>query len=210
MKLQLALDDLTLEQGLDLVGKVRDCVDIVEVGSPMIIEYGMVPVRRLRREFPDLEVLADTKIMDAGDYEAELAFRAGAHYCTVLGVSDIATIRGCLGAAERYGRTVYVDMICVPDLPGRITELEDAGVRCLGVHTGVDAQAQGRTPLEDLTVMRRYSRCSEIAVAGGISAATVGDFAALDPQIVIVGSGITGAEDPVAAARTLHHALAGR
>lgn len=207
MKLQLALDDLSLEQSLELVGKVHDYVDIIEVGSPMIIEYGMVAVRRLREEFPDLEVLADTKIMDAGDYEAELTFKAGAHYCTVLGVTDIATIQGCLSAAGRYGRKVYVDMICVPDMPRRIRELEDAGVRCLGVHTGVDQQAQGRTPLEDLAVMRAHSRCSEIAVAGGISPATVGDFAALDPQIVIVGSGITHADDPVAAARALHDAL---
>lgn len=208
MKLQLALDDLTLEQSLELVEKVQEYIDIVEVGSPMIIEYGMAPVRALRDRFPDLEVLADTKIMDAGDYEAELTFKAGAHYCTVLGVTDIKTIEGCLAAAERYGRKVYVDMICVPDMPARITELEEAGVRCLGVHTGVDQQAQGRTPLEDLTVMREHSRHSEIAVAGGISAETIGDFAALTPQIVIIGSGITHAADPVDAARRLHAAIA--
>lgn len=208
MKLQLALDDMTLEQGLELVGQVREYVDIVEIGSPMIIEYGMKPVREFRAHFPELEVLADTKIMDAGEYEAAQTFEAGAHYCTVLGVTDTRTVEGCLKAAERYGRAVFVDMICVPDIPARVAELEAAGVTCLGVHTGVDQQAQGRTPLEDLTIMRASSKSSLISVAGGISAATVASFIELGADVVIVGSGITHAADPVAAARDIHAAIA--
>lgn len=208
MKLQLALDDVTLEEGLKLVGRVIDYIDIVEIGSPMIIEYGMTPVREFRARFPKLEVLADTKIMDAGEYEAAQTFEAGAQYCTVLGVTDTRTVEGCLQAAERYGRDVFVDMICVPDIPGRVAELEAVGVTCLGVHTGVDQQAQGRTPLEDLQLMRASSKKSRISVAGGISAATVASFIELGADIVIVGSGITHADDPVAAARELHAAIA--
>ena len=45
----------------------------------------MEPVRRIKERFPCLEVLCDTKIMDAGAYEARLAFEAGADYVTVLG-----------------------------------------------------------------------------------------------------------------------------
>lgn len=207
MKLQLALDDLALDQAIDLLDRINGSIDIVEVGTPMIIEYGMAPVRQIRNRFPHLEVLADTKIMDAGDYEAAQTFEAGAHYCTVLGVTDTRTVQGCLDAATRYGRDVFVDMICVPDLPARITELEAIGVTCLGVHTGVDQQAQGRTPLEDLAVMRASSKHSRIAVAGGITTDTVKKFVDLGADIVIVGGGITHADDPVAAAHDLHAAI---
>lgn len=207
MKLQLALDDVTLEQGLELVEQIREYVDIVEIGSPMIIEYGMVPVREFVARFPEIEVLADTKIMDAGEYEAAQTFEAGARYCTVLGVTDTRTVEGCLTAAQKYGRDVFVDMICVTDIPARVAELEAAGVTCLGVHTGVDQQAMGRTPLEDLQVMRASSRNSRISVAGGISAKTVAAFIELGADVVIVGSGITHAEDPVAAAREIHEAI---
>ena len=35
MKLQIALDDVTLEGALELVKKVRDYIDIIEIGTPL-------------------------------------------------------------------------------------------------------------------------------------------------------------------------------
>ena len=63
MKLQLALDDITLEDAMELVDKVHDYVDIVEIGSPFIIDCGMEPVKRIKAKYPELEVLADTKMV---------------------------------------------------------------------------------------------------------------------------------------------------
>ena len=37
MKLQIALDDVTLEQALALLEQVKDDVDIVEVGTPFMM-----------------------------------------------------------------------------------------------------------------------------------------------------------------------------
>ena len=113
MKLQLALDDITLDDAVELLDKVHTYVDIIEVGSPFIIEEGMRPVRIFKEKYPDCEILADTKIMDAGEYEAEETFKAGADYCTVLGVTDTLTIEGCVKAAKEYGKQTMVDMICV-------------------------------------------------------------------------------------------------
>ena len=39
MKLQIALDDVTLEGALELVKKVRDYIDIIEIGTPFVYEY---------------------------------------------------------------------------------------------------------------------------------------------------------------------------
>lgn len=209
MKLQLALDDLNLADALELVSKVKDYVDIIEVGSPFIIDEGMRPVREIKKRFPNLEVLADTKIMDAGDYEAELTYLAGADYCTVLGVTDILTVKGCLEAAKKYGKKVFVDMICVEKMAERIKELEEVGVDCLGVHIGVDQQAVGRTPLDDLALMRKTSKHSQISVAGGINEQTVLEYQKLGADIVIVGSGITHAKDPVVAAKAIYRKING-
>ncbi len=196
MKLQLALDDITLEEAMELVANVRDYVDIIEVGTPMVMEYGMAPVRELKKRFPDKKVLADLKIMDAGKYESEIAFKAGADYITVLGVTDDGTIEGCVEAARAHRGLVVADMICVKDAEERIRRLEELGIDILSVHTGVDQQAAGRTPLDDLKVMRRAVTAAEISVAGGISAETLPAYLEYKPEIVIVGSGITHAEDP--------------
>lgn len=207
MKLQLALDDVSLADALALVEQVRAYVDIIEVGTPFLYEEGLAAVRELRRRFPEKEVLADLKIMDAGEYETQQALRAGADYVTVLGVTDILTVKACLAVAAEFGKTIVVDMICEPDLPSRIKQLETVGVRALAVHTGVDQQAAGRTPLDDLRVMRAASRSSRIFVAGGINAATLPDYTRLGADVVIVGSGICHADDPVAAARKMHSLL---
>lgn len=210
MKLQLALDDMDFDDATKLLEMVQESIDIIEVGTPMITRYGLEPVRRYHQEFPHLETLADTKLMDVGEYVATLAYEAGADYCTVLSVTDTKTIKGCVEAAAAHDRQVYVDMICQPDIPGRVAELENIGVRCLGVHTGIDQQAQGRTPLDDLKLMRKCAKQStKIAVAGGISPATISSYTELRPEIVIVGSAITHSENPVETARCLHEALAG-
>ena len=182
-------------------------MDIVEVGTPMIMEYGMEPVRRIRAKYPDIEILADQKIMDAGGFEARLALEAGANYITVLGVTDDLTIRGCVEAAEEYGAQVVVDMICVDDLPKRVAAVEALGAHCVAVHVGVDQQAAGRTPLDDLKVMAACAKTAKISVAGGISSATLPAYRAYRPDVVVVGSGITHAADPVAAVRALHDGL---
>ena len=86
--------DIKLVDGLFILGKVIDYIDIIEIGTPFVYEYGMQAVRTMKEHFPDKEVLADMKIMDAGFYEAEEALKAGADYVTVLGVTDNLTIQG--------------------------------------------------------------------------------------------------------------------
>ena len=49
MKLQLALDVLTLQDALSLARSVEDCVDRFEMGPPCLLESGMEAGRRFRR-----------------------------------------------------------------------------------------------------------------------------------------------------------------
>lgn len=207
MKLQLALDVLTLEDALALARAVEDCVDRFEMGTPFLLEYGMEAVRRFRALFPGKEILADTKIMDAGELEAESAFRVGADLVTVLAVTDRSTIQGCLKAARRSGGQVVADLICVEDLPGEAAALEALGVHGLAVHVGVDQQARGRTPLGDLRALRGHAGDLEVSVAGGISLATVPDYCALGPDVLIVGGAIASARDPAGEARAIRDVI---
>ncbi len=201
MKLQLALDDISLIDAIALMETIKDNVDIVEIGTPFIIEDGLKPVREFKRLFPGKEILADTKIMDAGDYEARSAFLAGADYVTVLGVTDLLTVKSCVATAKEFGKTIVIDMICVTNMAERIQQFESLGVNALAVHTGVDQQAAGRTPIEDLKLIKAISKSSRIFAAGGINLQTLPDYKALKADVVIVGSGIRHAKDPAKAAK---------
>lgn len=207
MKLQLALDEMPLSEALLFLEKVKESVDIVEVGTPFIIHEGLKAVTEIKRCFPQLEVLADLKIMDAGYYESEMAFKAGADYATVLGVTDILTVKGCVDIANKMGKKVVVDMICVPNMPERIRQLEEVNAHILSVHTGADQQAAGREPIEDLRVMVEHTRKAGISVAGGINSTSVAKYVALNPDIIIVGSGITHNSDPAKEAAAIKAAM---
>jgi 3-hexulose-6-phosphate synthase len=202
-KLQLALDDIELKDAMELISAIHPYIDIVEAGTPFLLENGIEAVRRFHEKFPLLEILCDAKIMDAGGYEAETAYRAGADYVTVLGVTDDHTIKDVVETARKYHKKAVVDMICVSDRRERIRQLEKMGVDVLAVHTGVDQQTEGRTPLDDLREMKSYAAHAAVAVAGGINLETVSQYLAYKPDIIIVGSGIVHAENPTEAAEKI-------
>lgn len=203
MKLQIALDELTLDEGIELCKKIADHIDIIEIGTPLMMREGVHAVSALRREFPDKEILADSKIMDAGALEAGICFEAGADYCTVLGVTDNATISGCLESAKRCGKRVVVDMMCVGNLKERVEELEALGITDIAVHVGVDQQKAGITPLSELIRMKQFAKASRIYVAGGIGPDTVDEYVKAGADVCIVGGAIAHAGDPVEAAAFL-------
>lgn len=123
-----------------------------------MIDAGREAVRQIKKSYPELEVLCDAKIMDAGAYEAQLAYDAGAEYVTVLGITDSLTIKGCVEQAKKQQRQVMVDLICVQNYAERIPAIEALGVDIIAVHTGADQQHVGRTPLEDLKELKHYAK----------------------------------------------------
>lgn len=207
MKLQVALDQ-PFQQSLRVLEAVYPYVDIAEIGTPLVFREGVAAIQNLRRRFPALTLLADFKIMDAGDEEAAIAFDAGSDIVTVLGVTQDSTVRGVVTAARRAGRQVMVDLMRVTDKAARGRELLDMGCHYLCVHTAFDVQHSGGGPLADLEHLRhQLGEAAPLAVAGGISLETIGLAAALRPEIIVVGGAITTAADPAAVARALRERI---
>jgi 3-hexulose-6-phosphate synthase len=205
--LQMALDTISVDDAVRLLPSLLDSIDLVEAGTPMIKRDGIGTVTRLRAAAPGKLIVADMKTMDAGGYEAELAFGAGADIMTVLACASDATIVAAVEVANRLGKQVCSDLIGVTDKPARARELEALGVAYLGVHAGTDeSRASGNGPASDLAMVAAATSLP-LCVAGGISPATIGDVLVSKPAIVIVGSAITGAAIPAAVAAELKKAL---
>ncbi len=191
------------------MAKVADIVDVIEVGTPLVIKEGIKAVTEIKRIFPALEVLADLKIMDAGDHEAKIALEAGADIVTVLGVAHDATIQGALDQAGAFGKAVLADLIAVDRVAKRAQELDDMGVDLVCVHTAYDVQDTGADPVRELESVRPVLKRAGLAVAGGIKPETISQVAAFQPEIVIVGGFIMGHPDPRKAVLELRGNLAG-
>src|SRR6476620_1106282 len=106
MKLQLALDLVNIPEGISVVREVEAYVDVVEIGTPVVINEGLRAVKEMKEAFPKLTVLADLKIMDAGGYEVMKASEAGACIVTVLGATDDSTIKGAVEEAKKHGSEI--------------------------------------------------------------------------------------------------------
>jgi 3-hexulose-6-phosphate synthase len=200
MRLQVALDLIDIGSAIRLVKELDGIADIIEIGTPFIIKDGIMAVTKIKNAYPELIILADLKIMDAGEHEAKIAFDAGADIVTVLGAANDSTIQGVVKEARKYGKQVMADMIAVTDIRKRTKEIDRTGVDYICIHTASDVQAAGRNPLEELILVREIIRNAKIAVAGGINPETLKLIIAYKPEIVVVGSAITGKPDKRAAA----------
>lgn len=200
---QMALDSLDFDATVALATKVAPHVDILEIGTPCIKHNGIKLLEALRAKFPNNKILVDLKTMDAGFYESEPFYKAGADICTVLGTADIGTIKGVIDAANKYGKQAQVDLINVTDKKARTLEVAKLGAHIIGVHTGLDQQAAGQTPFTDLALVNSLNTGAKVSVAGGIKAATVKQVIDAGANIVVAGAAIYGAADPAAAAKEI-------
>jgi 3-hexulose-6-phosphate synthase len=197
---QMALDSLDFDGTVALATKVAPHVDILEIGTPCIKHNGIEMLKTLRAKFPNNKILVDLKTMDAGYYEAEPFYKAGADICTVLGTADIGTIKGVIDVANKYGKMAQVDLINVTDKKARTLEVAKLGAHIIGVHTGLDQQAAGQTPFVDLAMVTALNTGAKVSVAGGVKAATVRQVVDAGADIVVAGAAIYGAADPAASA----------
>jgi len=207
-RLQVAIDTLTVEEAVALAETLRDTVDLIEAGTPFIKRYGIGVVTQLR-DASGLPVVADLKIVDGGPFEAQLAVDAGASLVTVLATAADATVRGVVDVAHAGGLEVASDLLGVHDLPQRIGQLERLGVDYLGVHAGTDARLAGGTDLMSEIGLVTATSNMKLVVAGGLNANSIPGVLSFHPAIVVVGSAITAADDPEAAARQIRTVIDG-
>ncbi len=207
MELQIALDLVNIPEGIALVKEVEQYVDIVEIGTPVVINEGLRAVKEMKQAFPNLKVLADLKVMDAAGYEVMKASEAGADIVTILGAAEDMTIKGAVEEAKKQGKKILVDMIAVKNLEQRAKEVDALGVDYICVHTGYDLQAVGQNSFEDLQTIKRVVKNAKTAVAGGIKLDTLPEVVKAQPDLVIVGGGITGQADKKAAAAAMRQLI---
>lgn len=193
MKIQLALDRISIEKAIELAGETQNYIDIFEVGTSLIKDYGMVSVRRIKEKFPNKIILADIKTMDEGEYEFHAAYKNGADIATVMGAASIETIKGCITVSKELGKLTMIDLMGVSK--EKINALQQFNECIFCIHSPKDNKKQDE--LDSIIELKKsFSLAKHWAIAGGIKLDNIKKYFELDTEIVIVGQEITKSKDP--------------
>ncbi|WP_018142631.1 orotidine 5'-phosphate decarboxylase / HUMPS family protein [Alloscardovia criceti] len=193
MKLQVAIDRVSLDRAEEMIEKLNGHADIIEVGTSLVKEFGISQLNNLVKASSSSEILADMKVSDEGAYEAELACSTGFAYFTAMASASHSTLEACYDVARKHSATLMLDLLeCDDERIAQMSDFENA-VYCL--HTSVDS-GDTTNPAQQVRAFKaRFPQIQHIAIAGGIKPEHVADLSAEGVEIVVMGSAITKADD---------------
>lgn len=209
MLLQLTIDHGKRHEVLGLVDLMDGHVDIVEIGYPQIMTFGLSLVEDIKRAHPDLPVCVDAKVFHGGTGVTRRCFDAGADIVTVLSGAPNPVIANMVQKAHGAGGAIMCDMAVSPSATGKRTaEVDELGVDYIMVPTGfvpeydydIEAHAGAPSwwrvrPLDLAGVVKRNIRRSKLALHTGINESNIRDVVRMNPAIVLVGRGILSQPD---------------
>lgn len=195
MKIQLAVDRVSIPQAIEIIDRAKDSIDIIEIGTSLFKDFGLDALNKIREQF-DHSILADIKTMDEAEYEFRQIYEHGGNIATVMGASSLETIRICQRVAREYGQEYMIDTMEINhEKMEALREFEDA-ILCLHL-----AKDRGDSLQDYLTeIMGTFQFNNRIAVAGGVKLEDIDLFKELGIDIIIVGSSITKSENIAQAA----------
>jgi 3-hexulose-6-phosphate synthase len=164
----------------------------------------MAGLRQLVEVAGDTPMLADLKTADDARTELAMAYDAGAASVTVLGLASPRTLDLAVAVAAEYGRELMVDLMEL-DAAGRARVA--AAVphsTVLAAHVPKDAQPGGADPA---ALLGGWAAGRRLALAGGLGPRDVHRLVALGAVRLIIGSAVTAAADPAAAAARMRSVI---
>ncbi|MDI9589913.1 MAG: orotidine 5'-phosphate decarboxylase [Acidobacteriota bacterium] len=217
MKLQLTIDHGKYHEVLNSVDLLADHVDIIEIGYPQVVTFGLTLVREIRERHPDLCICVDAKVFHGGTGVTTRCFDAGANIVTVLSAAPDPVISKMVEKASAYGGKIMCDLSApARAVAQRTAEVDELGVDYVAVHTGYlpeyDYDLETHRifrfvpkvrPLDLAHAAKRNLRRAGLALNTGINESNIREVLGLEPAIIMVGRAIFDADDRVAAAERL-------
>ena len=105
--LQIALDLFHTEDALRVLEQTGEYVDIIEIGTPLIVAEGAKAVRAVKECYPDKTIFADIKVMDGGGEVPKSVLEAGADMISVLAAAEDATLRSAMRSEEHTSNSSH-------------------------------------------------------------------------------------------------------
>lgn len=196
MKLQVAIDRVTLAKAKEFACLFNGKVDLLEIGTSLVKDYGNQAIAEIRQQLPDSDLLVDLKTMDEGAYEFKQGFKYGGDILTVMGAASVATIRACYEVTKAHKKTMMIDLLEVTD--EKIEQLVEFEEAVFAIHHSVDREDKLKATTSVAEFKQKFPSLKRLAIAGGIDleqARQLTDQGVI--EIIIVGSSITKTISPL-------------
>jgi len=217
MKLQLTIDHGKRHEVIHLVNLLADHVDVVEIGYPQMMTFGLELIKEIREAHPNLCICVDAKVFHGGTGVTTRCFDAGANIVTVLSAAPNPVISKMVEKAKTYGGQIMCDLSAPANhVAKRTAEVDELGVDYIAVHTGYLPEydydlethrffgfAPKVRPLDVAKIAKRNMRKAGLCLNTGINETNIRDVLALKPEIIMVGRAILDSDDKVAAAERI-------
>src|SRR5262245_8379713 len=143
MNLQTAFDFIDLGRSLEIAERVAPYSEWLEVGTSLIKSEGIRAVREFKARFGRNVIVADMKVLDAGEREARLACDNGADIVVVEAGASDGTIEAVKKVAGAAGARIMYDLFGVEDLERSAARAKALGMDYLCFHKSTDAAGVG-------------------------------------------------------------------
>ena len=204
--LQLTLDHGKRHELIRMADLMDGHVDILEIGYPELITFGLELVKEIHDAHPNLQICVDAKVFHGGSGVTRRCFEAGASIVTVLGYAPDPVIRQMVHHAHEYDGAIMCDLDGIKRVGKRTAEVDQLGVRYCQISTGYLMEHEydllkphhgsifQLRPLEKAAAVKRNIIHSGLAIGTGINEGNLDEVLKLKPEVVMIGRGIYSAD----------------
>jgi len=202
----LALDLQTIEEAMEVAEGVREYVNTIKIGYPLVLAEGLESISIIKKEF-DCKVIADFKVADIPETNskiADLTFKAGADAIIIHGFVGEDSAQACLDSAERFGGNVF--LLTEMSHPGASRFLQYAAdeIAQMGVDMGLKNFVAPSTKLDRLKKIRSIVGNESFVISPGVGVQGGDPRKTLEfADAIIVGRSIYSSENPEKAVKSI-------
>ncbi|MGZ7048242.1 MAG: orotidine-5'-phosphate decarboxylase [Methanobacterium sp.] len=206
----LALDLQTIGEAMEVAFSVRDYVDTIKIGYPLVLSEGLESISMVKDEF-DCKVIADFKVADIPETNnkiADLTFKAGADALIVHGFVGDDSLQACVDSAEKYSGDVF--LLTEMSHPGASKFLQNAAeeIAHMGVEMGLKNYVAPSTKLNRLKKIRSIVGNNSFIISPGVGVQGGDPRKTLEfADAIIVGRSIYSSKNPENAVKSIINSI---
>ncbi len=206
----LALDLQTIGEAMEVAFSVRDYVDTIKIGYPLVLSEGLESISMVKDEF-DCKVIADFKVADIPETNnkiADLTFKAGADALIVHGFVGDDSLKACVDSAEKYSGDVF--LLTEMSHPGASKFLQNAAeeIARMGIEMGLKNYVAPSTKLNRLKKIRSIVGKNSFIISPGVGVQGGDPVKTLEfADAIIVGRSIYSSKNPENAVKSIINSI---